>query len=161
MGEQEEKIQVAKLNVCVYNVVHKEFHHDPPKKARYAVNDREDVATKERVNFYECRGTPVVQSGNFLSKSPWMIPLIITTFKPDQIKDLAYSLPMNITVYGKKYCLAGFSMYKDGHFTAITMWRGQRHFYDGLFPTDELRLKLDEDKNYHEQSGSHVFYLLQ
>lgn len=139
-----------------------EFQHNPPEMARYALNDREDVVSKRRVKFYECRGALVVQSGHFLSRSPWMIPLIISSFKPDRIKDMRILLPMNITVYGKTYCLAGYSMHKSGHFTAIVMWRGRMHFYDGLFQTDELRLKIDNnDDIYDEQDGSFVFYFLQ
>ena len=52
------------------------FPHEPPSDAPQAESDREDVATLERSNFYECRGTPIVQSAAFLCSRPWIIPII-------------------------------------------------------------------------------------
>ena len=102
------------------------FPHEPPSDASHAESDREDVATKERSNFYECRGTPIVQRAAFLSSRPWVIPFNIASFEDDQVVDVIEELPK---VYGIRYELAGYSIVSRKHITAVIMWRGEFYFY--------------------------------
>ena len=56
----------------IYGYCGAAFPHEPPSDAPHAENDREDFATKETSNFYECRGTLLVQKAAFLSSRPCM-----------------------------------------------------------------------------------------
>ena len=58
-----------------------EFPKPPPSQAPQAINDRLNVDSHERVEFYECRGMPIVQSAAFLTSKPWIIPFVISSFK--------------------------------------------------------------------------------
>ena len=51
-------------------------------------------------------------------------------------------------------------MLKAGHLTAVTVWRGERYFHDGLPDTNELRLVPVQSKHYCGQEGSYAIYLL-
>lgn len=110
--------------------------------------------------YYECRGTNIVQTGEFLSKSPWVLPFVISSFKSEKIKELVDNLPNEIQVYQQTYKFAGWSMHSMDHFTAIVNWRGRRLFYDGLGKTDKLRFRLESDNDYLGQEGSYAFYIL-
>ena len=134
-----------------------EFHVDPPDAAPCCINDKQDVNTNERVMYHECRGTNIVQSAEFLSKSPWVLPFVISNFKSDRIQKNVDNPPNEIYVYQQTYKLAGWSMHCNGHFTAIVNWRFS---YDGLGKTDKLRFHLESDNDYLNQEGSFAFYIL-
>ena len=138
------------------------FPHEPPSNAPHAESDREDVTTNKRSTFYECRGTPIVQSAAFLSSRPWIIPFNIASFEDDEMVDVIEELPKEIVLYGIRYELAGYSIVSRKHITAVIIWRGELYFYDGLGVTDQVRLKpLDKKNLIHKgQTGSYVYYLL-
>ena len=69
--------------------------------------------------YYECRGVPIVQKANFVSASPWIIPFCISSFKSDHMKMLTELLPTSIKLYDRKYKLAGLTLHKNVHFTAL------------------------------------------
>ena len=64
------------------------FSHDPANNAPHAESEREDIITKERSKFYECRGTPIVQTAAFLSSKPCIIPFNIASFESEQMVDM-------------------------------------------------------------------------
>ena len=123
------------------------FPHEPPSNAPHAESDREDVTTNKRSTFYECRGTPIVQSAAFLSSRPWIIPFNIASFEDDEMVDVIEELPKAIVLYGIRYELAGFCIVSRKHITAVIIWRGKLYFYDGLGVTDQVRLKPLDKKN--------------
>ena len=137
-----------------------EFSHKPNENAPHGINNREDVSSKQQLEFYECRGLPVVQKVNFISKSPWIIPFSISSFKPDRIKSLTELLPKELIIYGRAYKLAGFTMLKGAHFTAVVFWQGTKYYYDGIQTSDILRLRQLEPQDFEGQEGSYAFYFI-
>ena len=137
-----------------------EFHEDIPENAEYGYNERTNAITNEIEPFFECRGTPIVQQAGFLSRLPWMIPIHINLFKPDKIMELVEALPHQICVYGCNYKLAGYSLHRDNHFTAVVFWRDSQFYYDGLGHTDELRFQAIPTSDFNGKEGSFAIYLL-
>ena len=137
-----------------------QFHDDPPENSEYGLNERENLTTKQKEVFFECRGSLIIQSSNFLNKCPWMIPIQINSFKADQIRELTHALPTQISVHGRLYKLAGYSMLRSHHYTAVIFWKGRKYFYDGLGQTDEVRFRPAVDADYFGQEGSYALYLL-
>lgn len=131
----------------------------PDGKAPHALNSKVDVTSRQSIEFYECRGVPVVQKASFLSKYPWIIPFSIASFKLDETDMFPNSLPRSIQVYGRNYRLAGLTMHKSSHFTAIVFWRSSRYFYDGLQSSDGTRLRPVKKEDYKGQTGSYAIYL--
>ena len=140
------------------------FGDDKPDDAtcglRKVVDDLQD--TNSFVFEYECRGVSLVQSGGFLSSSPWVIPFNINLFKNDNLKMLN-ELPHELEIYGKKYVLAGYTLHFPGHYTAIVFWHGKKYWYDGLGSSDALRFRKFRGTRhgFSGYEGSHVFYFIE
>ena len=126
----------------------------------YALSTKEYVTSKQSIEYYECRGVPIVQSASFLSESPWIIPFCISIFKSDQVRILTESLPMLIEIYGRKYKLAGLTLYKNAHFTTVVFWHGSKYFYGGLKSSDAMCLRPVKIEDFNGQEGSYATYLL-
>ena len=93
-----------------------EILHEPPSDAPHAESAREDVATNNRSNFYECRGTLIVQSVAFLSSGHGLCHAFnIASFEDDQVVDGIEELPTEIVFYGIRYELAGYSIVSRKH----------------------------------------------
>ena len=69
-------------------------------------------------------------------------------------------LPTSIKLYDRKYKLAGFTLHKNAHFTAIVFWRGSKYFYDGLQSSDLTHLRPVKEQDLKGQEGSYAIYLL-
>lgn len=134
-----------------------EFKQTPPSCAPVVQNVRENIETHEKISFYECRGTPIVKDSFFLTKSPWMIPFEIGDIKEDELYD---TLPLNITVFGNTYQLAGFTLHQGNHFTCVLFWNGKRYYYDGLKDTEKLRLILFAKDRLKGFQGSNAYYFV-
>ena len=103
----------------------------PPAQAVHAVNDTLDLEKSERVEFYECRGIPIIVSADFVSSRPWMVPINISNLSPNEIK----CLPSVINMFELTYILAGYTLHMPGHFTTVVFWHGSKYYYDGLQKT--------------------------
>ena len=138
-----------------------EFSHIPANsEVPYALSTKEDITSKQTIEYYEYRGVPIVQNANFLCASLWIIPFCISNFKSDQVRILAESLPILIEIYGRKYKLAGLTLYKSAHFTAVVSWHGSKYFYDGLKSSDAMCLRPVKIEDFNGQEGSYAIYLL-
>ena len=138
-----------------------EFKESPPSHAPMAINSRENIDdSNEIIDFYECRGKPIVVDCCFISKSAWVIPFDTGNIKENEIYDFMEGLPMTITVFGSTYQLAGYSLHQGNHFTSVIFWNGKKYYYDGLKETDKLRLIPFEKKKFQGFQGSHVFYFI-
>ena len=90
-----------------------EFKETPPSHAPMATNSRENIDdSNEKIEFYECRGKPIVVDCCFVTKSAWVIPFDTGNIKEDEIYDCIQALPMTITVFGNTYELAGYSLHQ-------------------------------------------------
>ena len=83
-----------------------EFLYVPGNNIPYALNSKEDIISKLSIEYYECRGVPIVQKANFVSGSPWIIPFCVSSFKSDHMKMPTELLPTSIKIYDRKYKLA-------------------------------------------------------
>ena len=88
------------------------------------------------------------------------MPFDICTIKQDENYDCMQTLPMNNTVFGNTYQLAGYSMQQGNHFTCVLLWNGNKYYYDGLKETDKLRLIPCERKRFKGVNGSLVYYFV-
>ena len=136
------------------------MHIPESNEIPYVLITKEDVTSKQSIEYHEWRGVPIVQSASFLSESPWIIPLCISYFKSDQVRILKELLPMLIEIYGRKYKLAGLILYKNARFSAVVFWHGSKYFYDGLKSSDTMRLKPVKIEDFNGQEGSYATYLL-
>ena len=132
------------------------FKELPPGQSAYAVNDTFDVNTTKRVEFYECRGVPIVVSANFVSGRPWMVPIDIANLSPNEI----ICLPPVIKIFQLTYVLAGYTLHTPGHFTAVVVWHGNKYYYDGLRTSKEERLAKLRDFHLQHKNGSFAFYFI-
>lgn len=125
----------------------------PPKNSKCALNSSCNVETGITTTFYECRGQLIAEDAHFLAKSPWLLPFCIESLSSEAIMNL----PMHVSVFGKRYVLAGFTLHHPGHYTAGVVWRDIKYFYDGLNHQNLIPLQTEHVKN---QSGSFAYYCL-
>ena len=137
-----------------------EFKQTPPSHTPVAQSARENVESHETTSFYECRGKLIVEDCFFLTKSLWVIPFDTSNIKQDELYDCMQALPLNITVFGNTYQLAGYSLYRGNHFTCVVFWNGKGYYYDGLQDTDRLRLIPFKRNTLLGFLGSHAYYFL-
>ena len=81
-------------------------------------------------------------------------------FKSNETEMLTNMLPVSIHIYGRNYRLAGFTMHKSSHFTAVVFWHDLRYFYDGLQSSDATRFRPLKVEDFKGQNGSYAIYLL-
>lgn len=87
-----------------------------------------------------------------------MIPFNIASFMPDKINQCTSKFPNEVNIYGHFYCLAGFTMVVNHHFTAVVIWRGGKYYFDGMTVDRFVPFK---DQHLRRKEGSYAIYLLQ
>jgi len=139
-----------------------EFKQTPPSHAPVILSDTENIDHSDEItSFYECRGKPIVEDCFFLAKSVWVLPFDTANIKQDEIHDCMQALPMNISVYGNTYELAGYSLHQGNHFTSVMFWNGKSYYYDGLKKHKLRLIPCDVGKKLAKGfRGSHVYYFL-
>jgi len=107
-----------------------EFPNRLPQKALYILSDRIDASctVNKRDQFYACKGNSKILSCEFISKTPWVIPICIEAIELKQFNNL----PLSVTVYNKHYQLGGCTINIGEHFVSVILWYGQPYYYDGL-----------------------------
>ena len=104
------------------------FKSKPGKRCDFEVSTKLDVESGNEIDIYVCTGQLLVKKARFVSKSPWLLPFSIASLSGNSLLDL----PITIKIFNKNYTLAGFSMHRPGHYTAVIVWRGKKYYYDGL-----------------------------
>ena len=107
-----------------------EFFQNPDPRAvagtHWDWNNR--LRQGKRVWYRQCLGQRAVTHRSFASQSPWMLPFNI---RPLNFQE-ALTLPEKITVLGKNFSLAGFTLHERNHFTAVIQMQSGKFFYDGI-----------------------------
>ena len=104
-------------------------YYVPDNNIPHGLNSKEDIISKQSIKYYECCGVSIIQKGNLVSGSPWIIPFCISSLKSDYMKVLTELLP---TLHDRKYKQARFTLHKNAHFTAVIFWHGSKYFYNVL-----------------------------
>lgn len=137
-----------------------EFPNRPPQKALYTLSDRIDASgtANRRDQFYACKGNSKVLSCEFISKTPWVIPICIEPI------DLQFNnLPLSVTVYNNHYQLGGCTINIGEHFGSVILWHGRLYYYDGLKSTNQQRLinyNPNMILNLQNWTRSYAYYFL-
>jgi len=137
------------------------FSNKPPQKALYTLSDRIDASgtANKRDQFYACKGKSKVLSCEFISKTPWVIPICIEAIDLKQFNNL----PLSVTVYNKHYQLGGCTINIGEHFVSVILWHGRPYYYDGLKSTNQqcsINYNPNMILNLQNWTGSYAYYFL-
>ena len=107
-------------------------------------------------SYFECRDVPIVENASFCTPDPWLLPFNIASISGSDLTRIS----KEITVYCKKYHLAGITTNANNHFIAIISWYEKTYYYDGMTTTKEKRFIPFTESQLQNKIGSYAYFIV-